>query len=252
MGEHVLFPWLLAAWIALAAIVLVVLLRISAPYGRHSRSGWGPTLPAKAGWVLMELPAVVVPAILFALGDRHGPAAWIFLGLWEAHYLHRVFVYPFRLRGAERRSPWAVVGMALAFNVVNGYLNGRYLFALGPERNPGWLVDPRFLVGLSLFGGGMLLNLWADQRLRSLRAPGETGYRIPQGGAFRLVSCPNYLGEIVEWIGWAILTWSPAGLAFAIWTAANLVPRALSHHRWYQRTFPDYPAERRAVVPGLL
>ena len=142
--------------------------------------------------------------------------------------------------------------MALVFNVVNGYLNGRYLFALGPERNSGWLVDPRFLVGLSLFGGGMLLNLWADQRLRSLRAPGETGYQIPQGGAFRLVSCPNYLGEIVEWIGWAILTWSPAGLAFAVWTAANLVPRALSHHRWYQRTFPDYPAERRAVAPGLL
>jgi hypothetical protein len=35
-------------------------------------------------------------------------------------------------------------------------------------------------------------------------------------------------------------------------TAANLVPRALSHHRWYQANFPDYPHERRALLPGLL
>ena len=38
------------------------------------------------------------------------------------------------------------------------------------------------------------------------------------------VSCPNYLGEI-------------------------LVPRALSHHRWYRQRFPDYPAGRRALLP---
>ena len=57
--------------------------------------------------------------------------------------------------------------------------------------------------------------------------------------------------EIVEWLGWALLTWSPAGLAFAAWTMANLVPRARAHHRWYRERFPDYPARRKALVPGL-
>ena len=48
-----------------------------------------------------------------------------------------------------------------------------------------------------------------------------------------------------------MLTWSPAGLVFFLWTAANLVPRARSHHRWYQERFPDYPRERKAVIPWL-
>ena len=42
-----------------------------------------------------------------------------------------------------------------------------------------------------------------------------------------------------------------AGLAFAAWTMANLVPRARAHHRWYRERFPDYPARRKALVPGL-
>ena len=62
---------------------------------------------------------------------------------------------------------------------------------------------------------------------------------------------PNYLGEIVVWSGWALATWSLPGLAFAVWTIANLAPRARSHHTWYQETFPDYPAERKALVPWM-
>jgi protein-S-isoprenylcysteine O-methyltransferase Ste14 len=68
---------------------------------------------------------------------------------------------------------------------------------------------------------------------------------------FEWVSCPNYLGEIVAWAGWALATWSPAGLVFAVWTFANLAPRAWSHHRWYRSNFPEYPKERKALVPGV-
>ena len=57
---------------------------------------------------------------------------------------------------------------------------------------------------------------------------------------------------MIEWIGWAILTWSLAGAAFAIYTIANLLPRALQHHRWYKSQFADYPADRKAIIPYLL
>jgi len=98
----------------------------------------------------------------------------------------------------------------------------------------------------------MYINLHADGVLRTLRGDEEQGYRIPRGGVFELVSCPNYFGELREWPGWACLTWSPAGLTFAVWTAANLVPRAVAHHRWYLRTFPEYPQQRKAIIPFLL
>ncbi|MXZ72004.1 MAG: hypothetical protein F4Z04_10970 [Acidobacteria bacterium] len=82
--------------------------------------------------------------------------------------------------------------------------------------------------------------------------PGRVGGDGASGGAFRYVSCPNYLGELLEWFGWALATWSLGGLAFFTYTAANLVPRALSHHRWYRERFADYPAGRKAVIPGVL
>ena len=74
---------------------------------------------------------------------------------------------------------------------------------------------------------------------------------MPAGGAFELVSCPNYTGEILQWFGWALATWSAAGLAFAVFTAANLVPRAHAHHSWYREKFPDYPKSRKRVIPFL-
>jgi protein-S-isoprenylcysteine O-methyltransferase Ste14 len=69
---------------------------------------------------------------------------------------------------------------------------------------------------------------------------------------FEMISCANYFGEIVEWLGWAVLTWSLAGLTFALWTAANLVPRARAHHEWYRMHFPDYPDRRKAIIPYLI
>ncbi|MBI5515812.1 MAG: DUF1295 domain-containing protein [Deltaproteobacteria bacterium] len=238
---------------ALAGVVFVALLFLRAPYGRHAGRAPGPTLPARWGWVLMELPSPVAMAVTFATG-RHGGSAvgWALLLPWLAHYAHRTLVQPFRWRGTPTPVPALIVGSGAFFNVINGYTNGRWSFHLGPERGASWLADPRFLVGMLLFIVGEGVNLHADEVLRGLRAPGETGYKIPQGGLYRWVSCPNYLGETVAWWGYALAAWSLPALAFAAWTTANLVPRALAHHRWYRARFPEYPAERRAIAPGLL
>ncbi len=147
--------------------------------------------------------------------------------------------------------PLEIVGAAILFNLVNGYLNGHWLFTLSGGYRPSWLSDPRFLGGVALFALGWGVNRWSDAVLRRLRAPGESGYRMPGGGLYELVSCPNYLGEIVLWCGWALATWSLPGLAFALWTIANLAPRARAHHRWYRERFPDYPPRRRALIPWL-
>ncbi|MBN1945980.1 MAG: DUF1295 domain-containing protein [Bradymonadales bacterium] len=252
MSETTFFYGLLAAWAVVGAITMVLLFFVSAPYGRHMRRGWGASIRSRWGWVIMEAPAPLGFLLLFALGGRHANLpALVFLAMWELHYINRTFLFPFRLRGGNKPMPLSIVATAFSFNLVNVYLQGRHLNTLGPLLSSSWLLDPRFLLGLFLFLVGWLINLQSDSILRNLRKPGESGYRIPQGGLFAWVSCPNYLGEIIEWTGWAIATWSLPGLMFAFWTAANLVPRAHSHHRWYRSQFDDYPDQRRAVIPFL-
>ena len=252
MSERIFFDTLVIGWFTLAAITSAALFFVVAPYGRHTRKGWGPAIENRLGWLVMEAPAALVFAACFVAGEhRDTLAGWVFFALWEAHYIYRAFVYPFRLHHTGKRTPLAIVGMAFMFNTVNGYLNGRYLFLFSGGYLSGWLTDLRFLVGTVLFVAGLAINRYADHTLYDLRRPAGSGYAIPQGGLYRWVSCPNYLGEIIEWLGWAVATWSPAGLAFATWVVANLVPRAHAHHRWYREQFADYPSERRALLPGL-
>lgn len=250
MAETLAFQILLGVWLALAAVTFVALFFFTAPYGRHNPTTKGPQIDATLGWVIMEAPSSLVFGALFLLGGRAlGPAAWILFALWQIHYLHRAFVFPFRRRGGNRHMALQVMLSAIAFTSINGYLNGRWLGTLGPLYSPDWLTDPRFVVGVVLFASGFAINQHSDRVLFHLRRPGETGYKIPHGGLYRLVSCPNYFGELIEWSGWALATWSLPGLAFAAWTAANLIPRAWAHHKWYRKQFADYPPGRKAIIP---
>jgi len=240
-----------ALLIGVAVVVFPTLLFVPAPYGRHARAGWGPTVSSRLAWSVMESPSVVLFAWIYLRGDSAWtPVALVLAAAWLLHYVQRTFLFPLRMRATGQRKPLATVAMAFGFNCLNATLNALAISQLAAH-DVGWLRDPRFLVGLALFLGGFALNVHSDAVLRRLRGPGETGYRIPRGGLFRYVTSPNYLAEIVEWIGWALASWSGAGLAFALFTFANLVPRARSHHRWYHERFPDYPRERRALVPFL-
>ncbi len=246
------FYWgLLVTFCGLAVLTVINLLFRAAPYGRYKSKGWGPEINATFGWVLMEAPASLAPLALFFISSRRDTVLWVFTLLWQIHYFHRAFVFPFRRRGGGTM-PLVIALLAVVFNLGNAYLNWRFLTALGPRYDDWWLSDPRFLTGTAVFGIGFVINQHADWVLLHLRKPGETGYKIPFGGMYRYISCPNYFGELVEWFGWAILTWSLGGLTFALWTAANLVPRAVTHHRDYHRRFPEYPSERKAVIPFLL
>lgn len=244
--------FMVLAGLVVATAVFAALFFVKAPYGRHIRRGWGPVISNQFAWSIMETPAVVVFALCFAVGSapKNLPIL-LFFALWELHYVHRAYIYPMTIRDGRKKMPIVVMMMGFGFNLGNAYANGRYLFTFSGGYPQSWLHDPRFLAGVILFIVGFIVNRWADLALRALRKPGETGYRIPYGGLFRWVSCPNYLGEIVEWSGWALATWSLPGLAFTIWTFANLAPRARSHHAWYYANFPEYPKDRVALVPRI-
>ena len=234
----------------LCPIVLVSLLWMAAPYGRHHAYGWGPCLPGRAAWCLMEMPALlVVPIMVWASPVRDVPSAWIPAGLWLFHYSYRTLIFPALMRPSDHTFPALLVGFAIGFNLLNGFNNGTALIANG---HSGTAADSLlFIGGAFIFFAGFAIHCQADHTIRLLRKPGESGYRVPQGGLFRWVGSPQYLGEIIQWIGWAVMTWSLAGLAFALFTACNLVPRAISNDRWYRQTFADYPAARKILIPRV-
>ena len=223
------------------------------PYGRFSFIGQKGLMPARPAWLLFESPQWWAFAVTFWFTARSPavPAVVLFC-LWQSHYIYRAIIYPLRRNDQGKSFPLVGVVFGILFNALNGFANG-YAVAHAPHlMNAAWFSDPRFSGGLLIAVSGWLINFHADSTLIKLRADGSTGYRIPHGGMFRWVSGANYFGEILLWSGWAVLSWTPAGLVFAVFTISNLAPRAVSYHRWYQQTFPDYPKERKALIPGLL
>lgn len=250
-----LFDLFLCIMTATAVAVFLALQKINAGYGLLYNPKWGPTLPNRRGWVLMESPVFLAMAALWACSPRRAEAAPLcFFLLFELHYFQRSFVFPFLLRGAGRM-PASIVAMGIFFNLLNALMQGGWIFYLAPEGYypPSWFADPRFLGGLLLFLGGMAINWHSDYIIRHLRQPGDRHHYLPRGGMFRFVASANYLGELIEWCGFALLTWSPSGAVFALWTAANLIPRAAATHRRYAEMFgKEYTDEhRKRIIPFI-
>ena len=240
-------------WIAVGIITFPFLLRVTQPYGRHVTDKWGKMIGNKAGWVIQDFPSLIFLAIFFLTGA--GPrshAAWFFFALWALHYINRSFIFPLRMHTSGKQIPLLIVISAIFFNFINGFLNGTYLGNFAGGIDDSYFTSPRFIIGIIVFIAGAFVNNQADTILINLRKPGETDYKIPYGGMFKWISCPNHFGEIVEWLGFAIMVNSIPAWSFAVWTFVNLVPRTLDHHKWYQQKFADYPKDRKAVIPFIL
>jgi hypothetical protein len=254
LPDHALYQAALGVAVVYVAASFLLLHLIDAPYGQldtWSSRWWRiPQLPA---WIIMESPApLVFTTCMFVDDSPKSAAAWILFGLWSIHYYHRSYIYPFTLRG-DVRLPVILVASGAFWCALNGYLNGMWIGVFA-DYGREWLTDPRFLAGVPLFVAGFVLNKHSDHILRQLRsaAASDSEFRIPYGGAFRYVSAPHYLGEIITWTGFALASWSIPALLFVLMAMSNLVPRARSLHKWYLETFPEYPGERKAIIPFLL
>lgn len=246
-----------------AALVFVSSFFGTAAYGGRFGGGKrskGIKLHAKTGWVLMELPGLLVFPIVYFMGkNADQPVPLFFLAIWLIHYTNRALVCPLLMRvqpGSSSSFSLNVVIAGWLTLFLHGYFNAAYITEFGAQYTVEWFSDWRFQTGLGVYLFGFLLNLHSDHILRNLRSkhpsPDEPRYKIPYGGFFKWVSCPQYLGEILSFTGFALMTWNLGAVFVLAMTVGNLVPRAIYTHRWFKKNFDEYPASRRAIFPGLL
>ena len=213
------------------------------------------SIDKKTGWVLMEIPVLLVVGYFF-LQNQIGlnvssfmSVSGVMVAFFIVHYFNRAVIYPQRIKVAGKTMPVYTMLTSMVFYIVNGYLIGHYFGQLR-EYPIEWFYDPRFLIGAALFLFGFFVNIHSDNILISLRDEDEAGYKIPHGGFFKHVSCPNYMGECIEWIGFAIMTWSSIGFVYAAWVVLPLFIQARVTHQWYVDQFGDsYPKDRKAIIP---
>jgi len=254
-SELELIQFLSITMIFWAIVVYVILMHtnLKGAYGRYGSENWGFLIPARLAWVLQEAPAFLIPLIYIFRGDCDRIVHWenfLVLVLYVIHYTQRTLVYPCVIRGGKG-SPILIVALAGFFCACNGYMQGRYHCLFAVYEN-GYATSLVSLAGIALFFAGFIINIHSDHVLRNLRKPGETGYKIPHGGIFEYISGGNFFGEIVEWIGYALYARTLPAVAFAIFTIANIGPRAWHHHQFYKEKFEDYPKNRKALIPFLL
>ncbi|KAH7725208.1 3-oxo-5-alpha-steroid 4-dehydrogenase 1-like protein [Aphelenchoides avenae] len=229
---------------------------IRIPYGRYYRESWlaNWSVSANLAWFIQESPALIFAGYyLYELsvspeGIKAGNSSVLLL--FAFHYVYRTLIHSYCIRGGKP-TPIHMLVAAFGYLVWEGYMICAY-HAKYATYAPDHFVRPASLLGLLLFFFGWAMHVHSDSILRNLRAPGESGYKIPRGSMFEYVSTPNYLGEITMWTGFALYANSLPAAALAFHTLANLGPRSLQHHEWYLKKFEDYPKERQALVPFLL
>ena len=139
------FDNILLGMTLLGAVVFVALYFVDAGYGKLMSPKWGPTIPNRIGWMLMEMPVLLVAMFFWITSEvRFSLPYLVFFLLFALHYIHRTFVFPFRMNGRSRM-PLSIVLMSVTFNLINGYIQGYWLFRLAPEKayyDTSWIHQP--------------------------------------------------------------------------------------------------------------
>ena len=160
----------------IALIVFIALYFVKAGYGIFRTASWGVAISNKLAWILMEAPVFLVMCWMWVHSERRfDPVILMFFIFFQIHYFQRAFVFPLLLTG-KSKMPLAIMAMGILFNLLNGYMQGQWIFHLAPEGMYGidWFMSPWFILGTLLFFTGMLVNWHSDYIIRHLRKPGDT------------------------------------------------------------------------------
>ncbi|XP_047346667.1 polyprenol reductase-like [Vespa velutina] len=101
-----------------------------------------------------------------------------------------------------------------------------------------------------------LVQLQTNFILASLRKSNNkvvfNGYKVPHGGLFKYLSAPLEFTEILIYLMLSVILWQSNTFHYiTLWVVLNQIDFAVMTHKWYKKTFPNYPKERKILIPYL-
>lgn len=173
--------------------------------------------------------------------------------MWSFHFARRTAESAWVHRYGKPRVPWGDIVVEYFYYWGFATWIALSLTSASYDHSLTWLT----IVGALVFIVAESGNARAHRVLRSLRSEGSSARLIPRGFLFERVSSPHYLFEILSWLGFALVTQVWAAYAFLLVGAGILACWARARHAAYLESFDgregreQYPAKRRALVPGL-
>jgi protein-S-isoprenylcysteine O-methyltransferase Ste14 len=245
--------------------IFITLFFVKAYYGKffndyNKYRSFIPTISSRTSWIIQECPCVFITIFfLYKYFNSTSIINSILLLAFLFHYIHRTFIFPFVIH-SSKNNPLEITLMAFTFCFFNAIMINRSIFYYTNYDHDFWLY---YIYGLITFICGMYINIFSDysmikQRNAKKEQEGGSKYIIPKGFMYELISCPNYFGELIEWLGFFVLSNTFSGLVFFVSTFANLFPRAIQYHQWYKTKFKEEfstdkdLANRKAIVPFLI
>ncbi|CAJ2511724.1 Uu.00g073490.m01.CDS01 [Anthostomella pinea] len=170
-----------------------------------------------------------------------------------AHFIKRELEVSFVHKFSANTMPAAyIVRNSFFYWVAAGLLGALEIYA---PFSPAALARTRAIdyLGLALYFFGQYGTARVHWYLASLRKPGETARKIPRGNGFELVTCPNYMFEVIAWIGIILVTRSPTLVVFIAIGIYYMYIWGVGKEKAYRKEFGDkYKKKRYVMLPGLL
>jgi very-long-chain enoyl-CoA reductase len=178
---------------------------------------------------------------------------WILLIFFQLHFLKRELETLFLHKFSVNTMPALYVIRNSAFYWLQAGLLGAYDIYAPRSFAARDQLGPLDYVGLALIVYGEITNFIVHVHLAGLRAPGSTERGIPNCIGSSLVTCPNYMFEVIAWVGVMLIcrSWGVASfMAVGIWYMRGW---SRGKEKTLRQLFPDkYKPHRYTMLPGLI
>ncbi len=198
------------------------------------------------GFILPGLLSIIVFATVFLSGNHaKTEITWIFFSFWIIHFTVKIVFN--LINPSHHETQIANTKMLSAIVSINALINGYCLGWLWPAYAVSWMQNMAFISGSLILGLGFLIQITANIRM----TPKKNETDALDSGLHKIVFCPGYLGEILQWGGFAMITWNSSAAAAFCWMLATLLAQATSQKHKYLLQFPELPATRKALIPFI-